>query len=224
MLCLGESVHINKKVSLNNNYGCTLFLGAIFLFGSLLSDKASASDANSLIESCFACHGKDGVSTQTKVPIIAGYSEEYYGFSLHAYQRKERPCIEVEYLAGEKKGLKSDMCEIANNLSDSDIELIGEYFTKQKFVRMPQSYDAELEKKGEAVHISKCDPCHTKAGTSPSDNIGILGGQKMDYLREQIKFVRDGRRFTSKKMKLKLESLSDADLEAVVHYYGSIQQ
>jgi sulfide dehydrogenase cytochrome subunit len=186
-------------------------------------DAVFAADANALIESCFACHGSHGVSTQAIVPIIAGYSEEYYGFSLHAYQRKERPCIEVEYLAGEKKGLKSDMCEIVNNLSDSDIELIGAYFAKQEFVRSPQAFDAELAKKGKAVHLSKCDPCHTQSGTSPSDNIGIVGGQKMDYLREQIKFVRDGRRFTSKKMKVRLDSLSDAELEAVVHYYGSIQ-
>lgn len=45
----------------------------------------------------------------------------------------------------------------------------------------------------------------------------------MDYLREQIKFVRDGKRFTSKKMRLRLEALGDEEMEAVVHYYGSIQ-
>ena len=86
-----------------------------------------------------------------------------------------------------------------------------------------QPFDAELTKKGEAIHLSKCEPCRTKSGSVPSDNIGILGGQKMDYLREQIKFVKDGKRFTSKKMKIRLDALDDADLEAVVNYYGSIQ-
>jgi cytochrome c553 len=81
----------------------------------------------------------------------------------------------------------------------------------------------ELAKQGEEIHMNKCDECHSKAGSSPDDNAGYLGGQKMDYLREQIKFVREGERFTSKKMRLRLQALGDDELEAVVHYYGSIQ-
>jgi sulfide dehydrogenase cytochrome subunit len=115
------------------------------------------------------------------------------------------------------------MCEITRDLSESDITQIGEYFADRKFVRTVQTYDAELAKKGEAIHVSKCEVCHTKSASTPGDNIGILAGQKMDYLREQIKFVKDGKRITSKKMKLKLDTLSDTELEAVVQYYGSFQ-
>lgn len=186
------------------------------------SYAASAADVAKLVEPCFTCHGKGGVSNEADVPSIAGYSEDYFNLSLDMYVTKERPCVETEYHAGSKKGFKTDMCEIVKDLSESDIQLMGQYFARQKFVRTPQIYDAELARKGEAIHISKCDECHSKAGSLPSDNAGILGGQKMSYLREQIKFVRDGKRFTSKKMKMLLEVLDDAEIEAVVHYYGSI--
>jgi sulfide dehydrogenase cytochrome subunit len=207
---------------MKKNIKCALRACAILL-GVSLSNAISAADVAKMVEPCLICHGKDGVSIDAEVPTIAGYSEDYFTFSLDMYKKEERPCIEAEYPAGSKKGLKTSMCEIVKDMSESDIELMGVYFAKQKFVRTPQTYDAELAKKGEAIHLSKCDECHSKSGTSPYDNAGILGGQNMDYLREQLKFVRDGKRFTSKKMKKRLEVFDDAGIEAVVHYYGSIQ-
>jgi sulfide dehydrogenase cytochrome subunit len=139
------------------------------------------------------------------------------------YTRSERPCVDFEYPAGSKKGVKTNMCVIVKDFGESEIEQIGEYFEKQKFFRSVQQFDPEMAKKGEAIHKDKCEVCHTISGSSAADNIGILAGQKMDYLREQIRFVKDGKRFTSKKMKMRLDALSDQDMEAVVHYYGSFQ-
>jgi sulfide dehydrogenase cytochrome subunit len=209
---------IESRISIRNllKAGCVIAC-------AVLAFTASAADVEKLVESCFACHGKNGVSTEVKVPTIAGYSSDYFGFSLSMYSRSERPCVDVEYPGGSKKGVKTNMCEIVKGFGESEIDQIGDYFEKQKFVRSVQNFDPELAKKGEAIHFDKCEVCHTKSGSSPADNIGILGGQKMDYLREQIRFVKDGKRFTSKKMKLRLDALSDQDMEAVVHYYGSFQ-
>jgi sulfide dehydrogenase cytochrome subunit len=193
------------------------------LLSIAVTSAAVATDVDKLVEPCFACHGNNGVNSEAKIPTIAGYSTDYFGFSLGMYKRHERPCIDAEYRSGSKKGLSSNMCEVVKDLSEEDIELIAEFLSRQKFVRTAQPFDAQLAKKGEAITLNKCDPCHTKSGTSPIDNIGILGGQKMDYLREQIRFVKEGKRFTSKKMKIRLDALDDADLEAVVNYYGSIQ-
>jgi sulfide dehydrogenase cytochrome subunit len=199
------------------------WLACAVLSGISLSNAASAADMAKLVESCVTCHGKGGVSTEAEVPSIAGYSEDYFVYSLELYQKKERPCIDAEYHIGNMKGQRTSMCEIVKRISEREIEQMSEYFSNQEFVRSQQIYDVELARKGEEIHISKCDECHSKAGGSPSDNAGLLGGQKMDYLREQIKFVRDGRRFTSKKMRLRLEALGEDEMESVVHYYGSIQ-
>ncbi|MDD5057405.1 MAG: c-type cytochrome [Sideroxydans sp.] len=193
------------------------------LFGLSLSTSASAADVTKLVEPCFACHGKEGVSTEANIPSIASYSEDYISSTMKKFQKKIRPCIETEIRSGSKKGTKTDMCKIAAGLSESDIGQIGEYFVAQTFVRTPQVFDAELANKGKSIHKRKCDTCHTESGTVSSDHAGILGGQKMAYLRAQIKSFKDGTRPMSAKMKPKLESLDDNEIEAVINYYGSVQ-
>lgn len=182
---------------------------------------ASAAGGDKLVESCFACHGTNGNNTETDVPNIASYSEEYLTGSLKKFKDKIRPCVETEIRSGDKKGSKTDMCQIAAGLSDSDVTQIGEYFAAQTFVRTPQPFDEELAKKGKAIQDSKCNTCHDLDGGLPGDNAGILAGQKMAYLSQQVKFFKEGKRPIHKRMKQKLETLDDRELEAVVHFFAS---
>jgi sulfide dehydrogenase cytochrome subunit len=192
-------------------------------FAGLSLTTAASADAPKAAESCIACHGKDGNSADAHVPSIASYSEDYLSGSLKKYQSKERPCVESEYLSGGKKGTKTDMCKVAAELSADDIAKVSEYFVAQTFVRTAQTTDAELVKKGKSVYKLKCYTCHSEDGSFPGDHAGILAGQKMSYVRQQIKFFREGKRAAPKKMKPKIEGLDDGEVEAVVHYFGSIQ-
>lgn len=194
---------------------CTAMLG--------MSTAVSAADAPKAAESCISCHGKDGNNADAKVPNIASYSEEYMASTLKKYQNKERPCVESEYLSGSQKGTKSDMCKVAAELSADDIAKIGEYFVAQTFVRTAQTTDPELVKKGKSVYKLKCYTCHSEDGSFPGDHAGILAGQKMDYVRQQIKFFKEGKRPVPKKMKPKLEALDEGEIEGVIHYFGSIK-
>jgi cytochrome subunit of sulfide dehydrogenase len=198
-------------------------LACTALLGMSLTGAALAADINKLIEPCASCHGKDGNSNEKDVPSIAGYSEEYLSRTLKRYQNKERPCVETEIRSGSKKGSKTDMCKIAAELSADDIAQIGEFFVAQTFVRTAQPFDAELARKGKSVHNKSCYTCHGESGSLPGDHAGILAGQKMAYLRQQIKFFKEGKRPMSKKMKPKLEALDDSEIEAVINYFGSIQ-
>jgi sulfide dehydrogenase cytochrome subunit len=213
----------NKESDMNSSKVVFNLVVSAALLGISLSTTASAAESAKVAESCFACHGKDGVSTEAKIPSIASYSEEYLVNSLKKYQKKERPCVEVEYPSGNKKGNKTDMCKIAAGLSAAELTQLGEFFSEQTFVRAPQTFDAELAKQGKAVHSTKCYTCHSEGGSVPSDHAGILAGQKMAYIRQQIKFFKEGKRPMSKKMQPKLESLDDAQIEAVIQYYGSQQ-
>jgi sulfide dehydrogenase cytochrome subunit len=200
-----------------------ILLACAALLGLSLSTAAFAGDVTKLVETCFSCHGKDGNSTESNVPSIASYSEEYLTRSLKRYQKKERPCVETEIRSGSKKGSKTDMCKITHDLSESDITQLGEFFVAQTFVREPQVFDAELAKKGRAIQKTKCDSCHSEGGSLASDHAGILAGQKMAYLRQQMKFFKEGKRPMSNKMKPKLEALDDAEIEAVINYFGSFK-
>ncbi len=203
----------------NNGY---VLLACSALFGLTLATGAWA-DAGKLTESCTSCHGKEGANTEAAIPNIGGYSTEYMTGALKLYQSKERPCPETKIPSGSKKGTKSDMCQAVKGLSEHDVKEVAEYFSKQKFVRTPQKFDAELAKKGKGLHDKLCEKCHSEGGSVASDDLGILAGQKMAYLEEQFKFFKEGKRPIDKKMKPKMEELDKAGLEAIVNYYGSFK-
>jgi len=88
--------------------------------------NVSAADVNQLVEPCAGCHGKDGASTESDIPIIGGYSVPYITDSMVAFREKERPCEETKTPAGPKKGESTDMCTIAKNLSEADTKRVAE--------------------------------------------------------------------------------------------------
>jgi cytochrome subunit of sulfide dehydrogenase len=192
------------------------------LFSVALASGAWA-DANKLAENCAGCHGTDGASTESDVPIIAGVSAPFMSDSLAAYKKKERPCPETKYRSGGKKGQKTDMCQVVKDLSDADMKDLGKHFAGKKFVRAQQKFDAALAKKGKEIHEHACEKCHSEGGSLASDDAGILAGQWMPYLKEQFKDFKDGKRPMVKKMKPKMEKIEAADIDALVNYYGSFK-
>lgn len=193
------------------------------LFGLAVASGASAADANKLAENCSNCHGKDGANTENDVPNIGGFSVKYFMMTMEHYKKKERPCVETKIRSGDKKGSKSDMCQAVKDLSDDDIKQVAQYFSEKKFVRTAQKFDAALAAKGKGIHDKSCEKCHSEAASKADDDAGILAGQKMQYLKEQTEFFLAGKRPMHKKMKPKLEALSKDEVDAVLHYYGSLQ-
>ena len=50
---------------------------ALVAMGGLVSYDVDAADVGKLVEDCANCHGKDGASTESTIPIIGGMSEFY---------------------------------------------------------------------------------------------------------------------------------------------------
>ena len=193
------------------------------LFGLALATSAWAADVNKLAENCAGCHGQDGASTESDVPIIGGFSAPFMHDSLVAYKKKERPCPETKYRSGEKQGQKTDMCQVARQLSEADMLQVAEHFSAKKFVRAQQQFDPALAKKGQQIHARSCEKCHSEGGSLASDDAGITAGQWMPYLREQFKEFKAGKRPMDKKMKPKMDKLEQADIDALINYYGSFK-
>jgi sulfide dehydrogenase cytochrome subunit len=187
----------------------------------LPGENAWATDVEKLIETCAICHG--AASAESGAPSLNGFSEIYLSLSVDQFQKKERPCDEVTYPSGEKKGNKTSMCEISKDLTDEDVEQLAQYYSEQKPVRVQQVFDTQQAGLGAVIHDSKCDECHGKEGGSPQNGAGALGGQRMDYLRKQIGYMRDGKRKAAKKMMNRLDKLSPDEIEALVNFYGSMR-
>ncbi|HEX4331966.1 MAG TPA: c-type cytochrome [Usitatibacter sp.] len=183
-----------------------------------------AADGATVMEQCAACHGKNGVSTEPAIPTLAGYSEKYILDSLNNFKTKVRTCAQVTIQSGPKKGTKSDMCKVTADLGDSDAAAVAKYLADQKFVRAKQPFDGSLAAKGNSVYKLRCEKCHENNGSSPDEDNGILAGQWMPYLRDQIANFRAGKRPIDEKMKQRLDKVNKEEEEQLLHFFASQQQ
>jgi sulfide dehydrogenase cytochrome subunit len=198
---------------------------SILLAGALsaLAAGSAFADGASVYDQCSACHGKNGVSNESKIPIIAGYSEKYITETFKNFRTKIRACAEVTIPAGPKKGTKSDMCEVVSKLTDADAAAVAKWLADQKFVRARQPFDAALAQKGMSVYKLRCEKCHENNGSSADEDNGILAGQWTPYLRDQLVDFRSGRRVSDEKMKQRLDKVTKDEEEQLLHFFASQQ-
>jgi len=213
-----ESVNVKQiAVKLTSTVALSVMLGGLIIM------DVSAADIDKLVEDCTHCHGKDGASTEPKAPIIGGFSAQYLMDSMAAYVDKDRPCPEFEYPDGPHKGDKTDMCKIADDISEGDVKEIAEHFASKPFVPAKQKFDAALAAKGKDVHDELCEKCHSAGGSLASDDAGILAGQWIPYQEQTYKDYSSGDRKQPKKMKIKMKKLDDETTKQLIHYYSSMQ-
>jgi sulfide dehydrogenase cytochrome subunit len=199
---------------------------AVLLATALLALPAAdaiAADGATLYEQCAACHGRNGASTEPAIPIIGGYSSKYVVESLRAFGKKIRACSETTIPSGPKKGQKTDMCKVSGELSEAEIDAVAKHLASQKFVRAKQPFDAAKAKRGEAVYKLRCQKCHEDNGASSDEDNGILAGQWMGYVRDQLSAFRTGKRPIDDKMKQRLDRVSKEEEELLVHFFAAQQ-
>jgi cytochrome subunit of sulfide dehydrogenase len=203
----------NTKRLSNALLGSLLFLGPL----SMGAGGPFAADFVELVRMCEGCHGKDGVSTQPDVPIIAGFSREGFLNTIDVFRDNDRIA-----LAFQKTGEpETEMNDIARQLSDDDVEALAEYFSQRPFKAAPQSFDRELADRGEILHNRHCFRCHTKNGAEPVEDASILAGQWTPYLKRQFENIRSGKRLVPPIMYRRIKRLKAADVDALLNFYAS---
>jgi sulfide dehydrogenase cytochrome subunit len=173
--------------------------------------------APELAASCADCHGKDGVSSEDTIPTIAGMSAITIEYALLDFRDGTRVCGEP----GTDRAIV--MCALAAKLTDAQIKSLAEYFAGQEFRPASQDFDADKAAAGGRIHEKHCEKCHTAGGRESYDDASILAGQWLPYLQTSLARFASGERDAPETMKLRLEQLSEADLEAVAHFYASQQ-
>jgi len=198
---------------------CAKLLSLIFFCTSAVM----AADLDEVIRECNDCHGDDGVSEWADVPTIGGVSAFVVSDALYFYRDKERPCDESKFRQGDTDRPATDMCAVAADLSDDDIDAIAEHYAELTFKAAPQEFDASLVDEGKRIHDQECENCHADSARDPEEDAGILAGQWTDYLREQFEYYEAGKRSQPEKMEAKVSVLTDADKDALLSFYASMQ-
>ena len=115
------------------------------------------------------------------------------------------------------------MQRIAKGYSDEEIALMATVFAKLPPAKTRQMTDPVKVAAGQVLHDKHCAKCHDENGALPDDDAGILASQWAPYLKYSLMDAKSGAREVGKKMKKKVDALSDADIDALVHFYASQQ-
>jgi sulfide dehydrogenase cytochrome subunit len=196
---------------------------AISLALGMFVSNPAAADTDSIMQGCNDCHGDNGVSQWNDVPTIAGIDAFGHADALFFFRDEERPCAESDYRQGDTSRAATTMCAVTADLSDDDIEALGDAYAELPFVAATQEFDAALAATGAAIHEAECDRCHSEGGANVEDEASILAGQWMGYLEDAFAQYASGDRLQDKKMKEKMDPLSAEDVKALIHYYASQQ-
>jgi sulfide dehydrogenase cytochrome subunit len=162
-----------------------------------------------LADTCAGCHGTDGASAGPATPSLAGMSEIYMVDTMLAFKSGERP--------------GTIMGRIAKGYSEEEFKLMGSVFAKQPVAKTSQTLDAAKVKAGSKLFGKNCEKCHDEYGGLADDDSGILASQWLPYLQYSMEDFQGGSREMAKKMKKKVDKLSDDELEALLQFFASQQ-
>jgi sulfide dehydrogenase cytochrome subunit len=213
-----------REAAVSNRISALITKTSAAIVCALALSLSASADVADIARECDQCHGENGISTESDVPIIAGMSAFVLEDYLLTYQDQGRPCHETEYRSGDVERPATSMCEIAAELSEDDVAAIAEHYAARPFVPAQQSFDADKATAGAGIHKRDCEKCHTDNASNPEDDAGIMAGQWMPYLQQVFEDYSSGEReMIEKKMREKFDSLSDEDKQALIHFYGSLQ-
>ena len=184
-----------------------VLLGSGLLLGT--AHLSAAPTATMLADTCAGCHGTDGASTGPAIPSLAGMSEIYLVDSMKAYKSGERA--------------STVMGRIAKGYSDEEFQLMASVFAKQPVAVTSQQTDAAKAEAGSKLYEKNCEKCHDEKGALADDDAGILYSQWLPYLQYSMEDFMAGSREMPKKMKKKVDKLSDAEIDALLTFFASQQ-
>ena len=193
-----------------------LFL--LFVGFAIFPAPGSAEDFSALVKRCEICHGQNGNSGLPIFPSISGFSYEGFLYTVDEYRENRRIAIEFKR-PGEPETV---MINIAQQLSDAEVEALATYFSERPYMPIRQRFDPVQASRGAILHERHCERCHVQNGTEPTDNAPILAGQWTPYLKSQFNNILSGKRLVSRRMSNRLKKLDQEDIEALLNFYASI--
>jgi sulfide dehydrogenase cytochrome subunit len=192
----------------------------IACLAALAFGPALAADMPPLAHMCVSCHGERGASPWPDVPNIGGLSEVLIYNALWDYRAGDRPCREPA-CTDEGPCPDLDMCQLAEGLTDDQLDTLARAFSALPFQGVDAGFDAELAAQGRKIHFRQCNMCHADGGTSSREGAAILRGQKPLYLRRALEDFQHGRRPALDTMQERVRPLTHDQLDALVNFYAS---
>ncbi len=152
------------------------FAAAIFLMFPLLASSADTDIGRTRAQSCVACHGPGGNSTDPSIPSLAGQPEQALATALYQFREGNRK--------------NAIMSPLAADLSNTEMNDLAAYFNSEKPADPTHQTQAENLVVGPTLAKQyNCTQCHG-ATLMGIQHIPRLAGQQHDYLLAQLRSFR----------------------------------
>lgn len=172
------------------------------------------------LQSCASCHGlQGGESVDPTIPKLAGQHQNYLEQQLAHFALGEQGPRYNPIMAG-----------FAADLSDAEQQELSAHYASQDPVYQSTPHQDFLLQ-GERLYrgghreqkVMACSSCHQAVaqGYEPA-KVPALAGQYSEYLAEQLRQYRDGRRYHAMMTPL-AQRLTDEQIEAVSAYLQGVQ-
>lgn len=182
---------------------------SLLCWTSLLASTLCIGQEGVSLETCLACHGRDGISQTRQWPSLAGLGRDYIIKQM------------LDYASGQR--IHPVMNEIAKGISLEQSTAIATAL--DGFEAKPAVAENEL---GRTIYqrglpqrgIPPCQACHGAQGTGHAPlAIPGLAGQRGEYLKRQLLAFRKGTRHNDGgTMKAAVALLDYAEIKAVVDW------
>jgi cytochrome c553 len=198
---------------------CALWVLATMVFAVEVLAEGDVNAGKEKSETCAACHGPDGNSTNPEWPNLAEQHAGYIVKQLQEFKSVER--------------VNATMNPMAAPLSEQDMKDLAVYFGGQQIT--PGEADPELVELGESIYrggnlasgVSACMACHGATGAgNPAANFPALAGQHATYTEMQLRAFRSGNRANDagQMMRNIASKMTDQEIKAVVSYIQGLQR
>ncbi|MFZ4858165.1 MAG: c-type cytochrome [Desulfuromonadaceae bacterium] len=173
---------------------------AILLFAVSPALAGLPDDGERMAQTCASCHGTQGASPSSHIPVIGGQNAAYLAKTMKEYREGTRP--------------GGVMANLAKGYSDGQIGEISHAVAAWKWKNSPLA--AKSNGKKLAVSTESCAACHGKKGEGTALAPHIKG-QSPGFLKEALLEYKDGKR-KAPEMGI-VKGMSDADFDQFVTYY-----
>lgn len=159
------------------------------------------------LQACTGCHGEDGNGAKRTYPFLNWQVPKYLEDQMIGFQEGAQPTNVPKH--------------IPKTISREQTKGIAAFYGKQTPARDQPVFDAVKASAGKVLYEARCMDCHLDSGRSSSQDEPVLAGQPAEYLFAQEKWYASGKRKYSTKADVAHKGMSEADREAVSHFFAS---
>ena len=149
----------------------SLFLGLV-VAGPAAAEEDKYAAIRETLDTCFTCHGPNGVSDDPQIPILAGQHMYYLYVQLKDFKAERR--------------VSPVMIEFVSILTKEEMRAIATFFSEQEWPNIGYRANPARARKGEVATIAgQCVQCH-RGGYEGNSGTPYLAGQHAAYLEKTM--------------------------------------